>query len=114
MYLIPELVVWNFPTNNFPKLCVRNIGETRDLQMLASAISNLLAQGGLSMDDPLDEWIRYTFDMPKPDPSTRREQPNQAQPDPNANGNNNGKPQQKGNVKGDRQGTTGKPPNADR
>jgi hypothetical protein len=116
MYLIPELVVWNFPTNNFPKLCVRNIGETRDLQMLASAISNLLAQGGLSMDDPLDEWIRYTFDMPKPDPSTRREptQPNQPESDPNANGNSNGAKSQKGNVKGDRQGTTGKPPNADR
>lgn len=122
MYLIPELVVWNFPTNNFPKLKVRNIGETRDLQMLAAAISNLLSQGGISMDDPLEDWMRNIFDMPKPDPSTRREPvKDQATLDTSNgnsttsnNGNGNGNTPQKGGVKGDRQGTTGKPPNADK
>jgi hypothetical protein len=73
MYLIPQLVVWNFPTTNFPKLKVRNIGETRDLQMLGSAIANLLSQGGFTMDDPTEAWIRRTFDMPTQDPTTARE-----------------------------------------
>jgi hypothetical protein len=64
MYLIPELVVWNFPTTNFPKLSVRNIGETRDLQMLASALSNLFAQEALTPDQDTENWIRKVFDMP--------------------------------------------------
>ena len=68
MYLIPELVVWNFPTTNFPQLKVRNIGETRDLQMLASALANLMAQGGITMDDPTENWIREVFDMPVKQP----------------------------------------------
>lgn len=64
MYLIPELVVWNFNTTNFPKLRVRNIGETRDLQMHSAALSNLLSQGGLTMDLATEQWIRRTYDMP--------------------------------------------------
>lgn len=64
MYMIPELVVWNFPTTNFPKLKVRNIGETRDLQMLGAALANLFAQGALTADDPTENWIREVFDMP--------------------------------------------------
>lgn len=65
MYLIPELVVWNFPTNNFPKLCVRSIGDTRDLQMLGSALGNLLHEGGITMDAPTENWFRRVFDMPQ-------------------------------------------------
>lgn len=72
MYLIPELVVWNFPTNRFPKLRVRNIGETRDLQNLASAYASLKSQDLISADDPLEEHLRRVFDMPAPDPTTRR------------------------------------------
>jgi hypothetical protein len=72
MYVIPELVVWNFPTTNFPQLKVRNIGETRDLQMLASGLSNLVAQGVITMDEPTEAWARRTFDMPNSDPTTRR------------------------------------------
>jgi len=68
MYLIPELVVWNYPTKNFPKLKARNIGETKDLQMLGSALSNLIAQDGITMDQPTEDWIRQTFDMPKKQP----------------------------------------------
>lgn len=64
MYLIPELVVWNYPTKNFPKLNVRNIGETRDLQMLASAIANLYAQGAITPTAETEAWIRRVFDMP--------------------------------------------------
>jgi|SRR5215831_2969990 len=68
MYLIPELVVWNYPTKNFPKLKARNIGETKDLQMLGAALSNLIAQEGITMDQPTEDWIRATFDMPKKQP----------------------------------------------
>ena len=64
MYLIPELVVWNYPTKNFPQLKVRNIGETRDLQMLGSALSNLFAQQGITPDLETENWIRKVFDMP--------------------------------------------------
>lgn len=64
MYLIPELVVWNFPTTNFPKLQVRNIGETRDLQMLGSALGNLYSQGVITTDRNTEQWARKTFDMP--------------------------------------------------
>lgn len=64
MYLIPELVVWNFPTTNFPKLNVRNLGETKDLQMLGSAISGILHQGGITMDLTTENWIRKVLDMP--------------------------------------------------
>jgi hypothetical protein len=65
MYLVPELVVWNYPTKNFPKVRVRNIGETKDLQMLGSAIANLVAQDAILMDDPTEDWLRRVFDMPK-------------------------------------------------
>lgn len=122
MYLIPELVVWNFPTNNFPKLKVRNIGETRDLQMLAAAIANLLAQGAITPDDPFEAWVRQTFDMPAQDPTTSRQSPSQQQQQ-NSNQNNNGAAggnqptngasPQKGGVKPAKgTGTVGKPPNA--
>jgi len=64
IYLIPELVVWNYNTTQFPKMSVRNVGETRDLQMLGSALANVLAQGGITMDLDTENWIRDVFDMP--------------------------------------------------
>jgi hypothetical protein len=64
MYCIPELIVWNFKTTNFPKLKVRSIGDTRDLQMFASAISNLLAQDALTGDEATENWLREVYDMP--------------------------------------------------
>ena len=64
MYLIPELVVWNYNTTNFPRLAVRNIGEARDLQMLGSALAGLVAQGVVEMDDTTEQWVRKVFDMP--------------------------------------------------
>jgi phage gp29-like protein len=64
MHLVPELVVYNFPTNNFPKLRVRNIGETRDLQMFGSALANMVTAGGLTMDIETENWFRRVFDIP--------------------------------------------------
>jgi len=69
MYLVPELVVWNYNTKSFPKVNVRNVGETRDLQMLGSALANLFAQGGLTPDIQTEDWIRAVFDMPRKNPS---------------------------------------------
>lgn len=65
MYLIPELVVYNFKTTNFPKLRVRNIGETRDLQMLGAALGNMYSQEAITTDLPTENWIRRVFDMPQ-------------------------------------------------
>lgn len=65
MYLIPELVVWNFPTTNFPKLRVKNLGETKDLQMLAAAFGNLLSQGGVTPTLATENFFRRVFDMPE-------------------------------------------------
>jgi hypothetical protein len=119
MYVIPELVVWNYPTKNFPQLKVRNIGETRDLQMLGAAIANLVAQGALVMDDPTEAWVRHVFDMPQKDPTTERAIPGSVLPldtgaSPNSNGasgaNGASKPQ-KGDVKPTTgTGNVGKPP----
>jgi Protein of unknown function (DUF935) len=64
MYLIPQLVVWNYPTTNFPRLQVRNIGETRDLQMFAAALANLFSQQVVTGDEETENWVRTQFDMP--------------------------------------------------
>jgi hypothetical protein len=64
MYLIPELVVWNYPTTNFPRLQVRNVGETKDIQMLAAGLANLASQGLVTMDFETEQWVRRAFDMP--------------------------------------------------
>lgn len=77
-HLIPEIVVYNFPTTNFPKLMVRNIGETRDLQALGSALANLLARGGLTTDLATENWIRRAFDMPLKRPEDAAIDPNAA------------------------------------
>jgi Protein of unknown function (DUF935) len=105
MYLIPQLVVWNFPTNNFPKLKVRNIGETRDLQMLGSALANLFAQQAITHDDPTENWIRRVFDMPSKTatPDAGAASTNGNAPPSQTNGNAPQAPQaqpnpQKGNV----------------
>ncbi len=106
MYVIPELVVYNYKTTSFPKLKVRNIGETRDLQMFASALANLFSQEAITADDPTENWLRSMFDMPASDPTTRRGPTTIAKldattaqqgapkgnPDPNKNTGNKGKP----------------------
>lgn len=65
MYLIPELVIYNFPTTNFPKLRVKNLGETKDLQMLAAAFGNLLSQDGITRTLATENFFRRVFDMPE-------------------------------------------------
>ena len=112
MFLIPELVVWNFKTTNFPQLKVRNIGDTRDLQMLGSAISNLFAQSAITGDEDTENWIRSVFDMPSKAAGTR---PTEEQLNPSTTANQNGNTAQKGATKNPRDkvgGNVGKPPAA--
>lgn len=123
MYVIPELVVWNYPTKNFPQLKVRNIGETRDLQMLASGLANLFAQEVVTPDPATENWVRKAFDMPmKPAGSTQG--PAQATTPATTNGNGHSATTltpdvlaaAKGNVQPQNpargQGNVGKPPNS--
>ena len=64
LYLIPQLVGYNFDTDRFPKLQVRNIGEGKDIQMWAAAMSNLISQQAISVDLETEQWIRKQIDMP--------------------------------------------------
>ena len=65
LYLIPRLVSYNFATDKFPKLRVRNIGEGRDMQMWASAMANLIAQDAITVDLATEQWIREQIDAPR-------------------------------------------------
>jgi hypothetical protein len=129
MEIIPELVVYNYKTTNYPQLKVRNIGETRDLQSLASAFANLLAQNGITMDLDTEQAFRRLFDLPKKQageaaypPPTRETVQLKGDYQPNGNGSGNGATAQdvvaaaKGNVKpGDStngQGNLGAHPNS--
>ena len=65
MYLVPQMISYNFKNDKFPELRVKNIGETKDLQMWASAISNLVKQGAIQADDEFEQWVRANVDAPK-------------------------------------------------
>jgi hypothetical protein len=73
MYTIPRLVAYNFPTNRFPKLNVRNIGETRDMQAWSAMVKNLMESLGITPDLPTEQYLRKIADMP---------QKTEARPDP--------------------------------
>lgn len=64
LYCVPYLVGYNFTTDKFPKLRVRNIGETKDLQQWASAMANLKAQGLFNYSPDTEVWIREVIDAP--------------------------------------------------
>lgn len=64
LYCIPYLVGYNFNTTKFPRLRVRNIGETKDLQQWASAISNLKAQELITYTPQTEVWVRSIIDAP--------------------------------------------------
>ncbi len=64
LYVIPQLVAYNFDTDSFPQMKVRNIGETRDLQQWASALANLAARNLITLDYETENWVRSRCDMP--------------------------------------------------
>jgi len=65
LYLIPNLVAYNFDTDQFPQLKVRNVGEVKDLQMFAAALKNLRDANYISLDEATEDWVREQFDMPQ-------------------------------------------------
>ena len=89
LYCVPYLVGYNFKSVKFPKLRARNIGETKDLQQWASAMSNLKKNGLINYTPETEEWVREIVDAPlvpgKPDPTTssdpgRLDAPDEADP----------------------------------
>lgn len=65
LYVIPQLVAYNFNTDQFPKIKVRNVGEVKDLQMWSAAMRNLINVGAISVDEETEAWIRQQMDMPQ-------------------------------------------------
>lgn len=64
-YLIPRIVGYNFPVVEFPRMQVRNIGETKELQMFASAMANLASQNLITLDLETEQWVREVVDAPR-------------------------------------------------
>lgn len=64
-YLIPQLVGYNFDTDRFPTMKVRNVGETKDLQQMAAAIRNLVLSKAISMDTATENFFRGMFEIPQ-------------------------------------------------
>jgi hypothetical protein len=64
LFLVPQLVAYNYQTDKFPKLSVRNVGEAKDMQMWASAMANLIAQEAITVDIETEQWVREQIDMP--------------------------------------------------
>ena len=84
MYVIPQLVVYNFKTDKFPKLNVRSVGETKDLQMWAAAMANLIKAEAITVDTETENWLRKNVDMP----TLKGERPAQKQQDAPFGGSN--------------------------
>lgn len=63
-YLIPNLVAYNFQTDQFPKMKARNIGETKDFQMWSAGLANLVKAGVLTMDLATEQYARNIIDFP--------------------------------------------------
>ena len=64
LYCVPWLVGYNFKTDKFPKLRARNLGETKDLQQWASAISNLFKNNIINYTPEFEIWAREIADAP--------------------------------------------------
>lgn len=64
LYLVPKMVGYNWNTDEFPRMRVRNIGETKDMQMWSSALANLFSQGVLTPNATTENWAREQLDMP--------------------------------------------------
>lgn len=72
LYLIPQLMEFNFERVGTPRLRARRIGEQADWRTLSFAIRNLVGAGIIRPDDRLEEWIREEMDLPKADVKTMR------------------------------------------
>ena len=64
LYLIPRLVAYNFLTDKFPKLSVKNIGETKDFQMWSAGMRNLVDAGLITYSHETEQYVRKVSDVP--------------------------------------------------
>jgi hypothetical protein len=72
-HIIPELVDMNYRVTGYPELRARRVGDTTDWRTMSFAIRNFIGANALSVDDPLETWIRDEMDLPELDPDTVRE-----------------------------------------
>lgn len=72
LYLIPQLMEYNFQRVGTPRLRARRIGEQADWRTLSFAIRNLIGAGVIRPDDRLEEYLREEMDLPKADVKTMR------------------------------------------
>lgn len=104
LHLVPKIVGYNFDTDEFPKMKVRNIGEGKDSQMWASAFANLVSNYVITPDFELEQWAREQMDAPLKRGTVQTPyEPPPAQGTGESEGNNG----QKGKEKGARTGNTG-------
>jgi hypothetical protein len=94
MFLIPNLVKWNFETDTVPLMRVRNIGQSRDLQQFASALANVFDKQVITPDLETEQWARKIFDMPlktatEQTPTTVQGPPANGKADQGISGNGN-------------------------
>lgn len=102
LHLVPKLVGFNFDTDKFPKLRVRNVGEGKDIQMWASALANLASQHLITLDLETEQWVRRQMDIPAKMGGKQTPEANAAAGD----NNNKGGVQSEGET--DRSGNVGK------
>lgn len=109
-YIIPRLVLYNFSVDKFPKMKVRAIGQSRDLQQVASAMANVFDKQIITPDLPTENWARDQFDMPKKqgDRQTPIKSSTSTPVGSNGSGNKDNVPTPTGPVRG--QGNMGKGP----
>lgn len=63
-WLIPRLVRYNFETDVIPQMKVRNIGQSKELQQIASAFASLADKNIITPDMPLEQHVRRMLDAP--------------------------------------------------
>lgn len=73
MYLIPDLMKYNYDKVGTPKLRARRIGESADWRTLSFAVRNLIGAKALTPDERLENYLRDEMDLPKLDKDTIRE-----------------------------------------
>lgn len=64
MYGIKQLIDFNFKVDGYPKLLVRHLGESRELQQWASALLNLQKAGLITGDMPTEQYVRREVRIP--------------------------------------------------
>jgi len=72
MYVIPQIVRFNWDVDEYPELRVRKLGDTKEARELSFAIRNLVGSKVMRIDDPTEAYVRDALDAPQFDPSTER------------------------------------------